>query len=61
MKERLLKLEELIEKFKEESYADQYHIADFIEDGKSVTMDKLCEEVELYNKTIKDINKILIK
>ena len=47
MKERLLKLEELIEKFKEDSYADQYGIADFVE--KSVELQKqmykLCKEV----------------
>ncbi len=61
MKERLLKLEELIEKFKEDSLDEKHKLADFMENSNSNHIDKLCEEIELYNKIKKDINNILNK
>jgi hypothetical protein len=57
MEERLTRLKSLLEELKENCYADQYGIADWVETNKSakLKMEKLSSESYFYQKTIDTI------
>lgn len=61
MKERLLKLKEMIEELKSNNVGDQFGIADFVEKNQQlqVQMNKLCAENSMYERQIKEIDILL--
>jgi len=60
MEDRLIRLKEIMKELLDDSYADQYGIADWVEkDNRAkIRMDKLATESNFYQKILKSIDEL---